>query len=142
MGLIANKHSGKIQRTYHPMAEINVTPMVDIMLVLLVIFMITSPMMVAGVNVDLPESKANPVQGTDEPLSVTVDRKGKVYLQDNEITLDALIPKLQAIGGEKKDLRIFVRGDKQIDYGKVMNVVGAINAAGFNKVALITDIKN
>lgn len=140
MGMVTNHHSGKRNNHYHPMAEINVTPLVDVMLVLLIIFMITSPLMVAGVNVDLPETSASPVTGQDEPLSVTIDSKGKIYIQDSNVKKSDLVAKLKAITAEKKDTRIFVRGDKAIDYGKVMEVVGAINAAGFNKVALLTDI--
>jgi len=139
MGIVANQHSGKRNAHYHPMAEINVTPMVDIMLVLLIIFMVTSPMLVAGVTVDLPETSAAAVSGQDEPLSVTVDGKGNVYVQDTKVKQSELVEKLSAITGQKKDTRIFVRGDKTVDYGKVMAVVGAINAAGFTKVALITD---
>lgn len=139
MGASLNSFKGKKGHNT-PMAEINVTPMVDVMLVLLIIFMITSPMMVAGVSVDLPETSASPVSGQDEPLSITVDAKGQVYLQDTPIELQDLIAKLTAITGQKSDTRIFVRGDKTIDYGKVMDVVGSINAAGFTKVALITEI--
>lgn len=140
MGMVTNQHSGKRNAHYHPVAEINVTPMVDVMLVLLIIFMVTSPLMVAGVSVDLPETQSAPLSGSDEPLSVTVDAKGSVYLQDTEITMEELVPKLLAVTGEKRDLRIFVRGDKTIDYGKVMEVVAAINGAGFTKVALLTEV--
>lgn len=125
--------------TYRPMSEINVTPLVDVMLVLLIIFMVTSPMMVSGVNVDLPETQASPVQSEQEPLSVTIDAKGKVYLQETEIAVEKLAPKLQAVTQEKKDTRIFVRGDRRLDYGLVMKVVGEINGAGFTHVALITE---
>ena len=140
MGIIANKHSGRRQNNYHPMAEINVTPMVDVMLVLLIVFMVTSPLMVAGITVDLPETTASQVSGQDEPLSVTIDAKGNIYIQETKIKPKELLPKLNAITGQKNDTRIFVRGDKNIDYGKVMDLVGTINAAGFNKVALITEI--
>lgn len=125
---------------YRPITDINVTPLVDVMLVLLIIFMITSPLLVAGIKVDLPETSAAPISGKDEPLAITLDDKGQIYLQENKIALNELIPKLKAITGEKKDTRIFVRGDKKINYGKVMEVVGAINAAGFTKVGLITEI--
>lgn len=141
MGILTNQHSGRRQQSYHPMAEINVTPMVDVMLVLLIIFMVTSPMLVAGIQVDLPETEAAAVAGQDEPLAVTVDKKGHVYIQETPVKLRDLSTKLAAITGEKKDTRIFVRGDKAIDYGKVMDVVGHINAAGYTRVALITDIK-
>jgi biopolymer transport protein TolR len=133
---------GTSRATYRPMSEINVTPLVDVMLVLLIIFMVASPMMVAGVNVDLPETKATPVESEQEPLAITIDSKGKLYLQETEITMENLAPKLQAITKEKKDTRIFVRGDRTLDYGLVMKVVGEINAAGFNQVALITDVAN
>lgn len=139
MGLIANKHSGRRQQHYHPVAEINVTPMVDVMLVLLIVFMITSPLMVAGVSVDLPQASAAALGGQDEPLSVTIDKKGNVYIQETKIKQKDLVAKLVAITSEKKETRIFVRGDKTIAYGKIMQIVGAINAAGFTKVALVTD---
>jgi biopolymer transport protein TolR len=141
MGMTANKGGGGRGRSHSPVAEINVTPMVDVILVLLIIFMVTSPLMVAGVTVDLPETSAAPVTGQDEPLSITIDAKGDVYIQETRISMSELIPKLQAITGEKKDTRIFIRGDTKIDYGKVMEVVGDINAAGFNKVALLTEIE-
>ncbi len=119
--------------------EINITPFVDVMLVLLVIFMVTAPMMTTGVPVDLPESTASPIAGKDEPLTISIKKNGSIYLQDNKIKLNELAPKLIAISGEKKDTRIFVRGDKNIDYGKVMKVVGEVNSAGFLKVALVSE---
>lgn len=125
---------------YRLMSEINVTPFVDVMLVLLVIFMITSPMMVAGVNVDLPDASATPVTGQEEPLAITVDGKGNVYIQETQIELQDVVPKLKAMAGENRNMRIFVRGDKGIHYGKVMEVVSAIHTAGFNRVALLTDV--
>ncbi len=125
---------------HHLSSEINVTPMVDVMLVLLVIFMVTSPMLVAGVKVDLPETSASPATGDDEPLAITVDKNGTVYIMDNEVALAELTAKMRAITKEKMDTRIFIRGDKNINYGKVIEVMGAINAAGFTKVALVTGI--
>ena len=122
------------------MGEINVTPIVDVMLVLLIVFMVTAPLLTVGVTVDLPETTAAPLPGQDEPLAVSVNREGKVYLQDSAITLADLGPRLRAITERKPDARIFVRGDKVIDYGRVMEVVGAIHAAGFTKVALVTDL--
>ncbi len=143
MGISVQEQSVSRSRThtYKAMAEINVTPLVDVMLVLLIIFMVTSPMLVAGVSVDLPETAALPVAGKDEPLAVTVDQKGRVYLQETSIKLSELIPKLKAVTGENKNIRIFVRGDKAIHYGRIMEVVGIINGAGFKKVALITENK-
>ncbi len=122
-----------------PMSEINVTPMVDVMLVLLVIFMVTAPLLTVGVTVDLPKTKASAIPGEDEPLAVSVDVKGDIYLQDAQIELAGLVPRLVAITGNNPEIRIFIRGDKGIDYGRVMEVMGTINAAGFRKVALITE---
>lgn len=123
-------------------SEINVTPFVDVMLVLLIIFMITAPLMTAGISVDLPQTKSTPLPGNDEPLNVTIKSDGSVYIQNSESTLEALGPKLQAVLGEKVETRIFVRGDKAIDYGSVMQVIGEINAAGFHRVALLTGQKH
>ncbi|MHA1597981.1 MAG: protein TolR [Alphaproteobacteria bacterium] len=121
-----------------PMSEINVTPMVDVMLVLLVIFMVTAPLLSVGVTVDLPKTKASVVPGEDEPLAVSVNAEGNVFLQETEMELEALVPRLKAITGNNPDVRIFVRGDKNVNYGRVMEVIGVVNAAGFRKVALIT----
>ncbi len=123
-------------------SDINVTPMVDVMLVLLIIFMVTAPMLTTGVAVDLPDSKAKALPGNDEPLSVSVDASGMIYVQDTKTTLDALGAKLTAIAGENKDIRIFVRGDRAVDYGQVMKAVGEISRAGFTKVGLVTEIGN
>ncbi len=122
-----------------PMSAINVTPFVDVMLVLLIVFMVTAPLLTVGVTVDLPKTTAAPLPGQDEPLSVTVDHDGKVYLQDSQLSVEELGPRLRAISERKPDARVFVRGDKVIDYGRVMEVVGAIHAAGFSKVALVTE---
>lgn len=119
--------------------DINVTPFVDVMLVLLIIFMVTAPLITAGVTVDLPQSSAKPVGGEDEPLSVTVAKDGAIYIQETKVDLKTLGAKLNAIVGEKKDTRIFVRGDKTVSYGEVMRVMGEINAAGLTKVALLTE---
>ena len=121
-----------------PMSEINVTPMVDVMLVLLVIFMVTAPLLTVGVQVDLPKTKASIIQGQDEPLAITVDAAGQLYLQETEIELEGLVPRLAAITSNNPDVRIFVRGDAAINYGRVMEVMGTINAAGYKKVALVT----
>ncbi len=122
-------------------SEINVTPLVDVMLVLLVIFMVTAPMMTAGVEVELPDSKAGSVQGNDEPISISIQPGGVVYINKSKIQEESLIPKLKAVAGEKFDTRIFVRADHTVDYGQVMRVVGEISYAGFKKVALITENK-
>jgi biopolymer transport protein TolR len=127
------------RRRTRAMSEINVTPMVDVMLVLLIIFMVTAPLLTSGVEVDLPDAVSTAIKGDDEPLAVSVNAQGSIFVQDTEVTLETLAPRLAAVSGHNEDLRIFVRGDRAIDYGRVMQVVGAINAAGYRKVALITD---
>jgi biopolymer transport protein TolR len=129
------------RRRLRPMAEINVTPFVDVMLVLLIVFMVTAPLLTVGVTVDLPETASSPLPGQDEPLTVSVSRDGAVFLQDSAIDLPDLGPRLLAITERRPDTRIFVRGDKVIDYGRVMEVVGAIHSAGFNRVALVTEFE-
>lgn len=121
-----------------PISEINVTPMVDVMLVLLVIFMVTAPLLTAGVPVDLPATDAKPLKGDDQPLTVTVKSDGSVWLQETMVELDQLAPRLQAISSAKPDTRIFVRGDAATNYGRVIEVMSALNAAGFSHVALVT----
>lgn len=133
---------GSRSGSYSPMSEINVTPLVDVMLVLLVVFMITAPLLTAGVPVDLPKTKAAQFVGQDEPLTVTVNAKGEVFLQESKIRLEQLAPRLAAITQSKRDTRIFVRGDKSIDYGRVMQVMGTIHLAGYPRVGLITDTTN
>jgi len=120
------------------MSEINVTPMVDVMLVLLIVFMVTAPLMTVGVQIDLPKTKAKILQGQDEPLAITIDAQGQVYLQDTEIDIEGLVPRLRAITNNNPDVRIFVRGDASVNYGRVMEVMGTVNAAGYKKVALVT----
>ena len=121
--------------------EINVTPFVDVMLVLLIIFMVTAPMLTAGVEVDLPETKAPAMAGQDEPLTVSVKKDGSIYIQNTQYNLEEVAPKIEAIAGENKEKRIIVRGDSHVDYGAVIQVMGEISSAGFSKVSLETDIK-
>ncbi|HUC63241.1 MAG TPA: protein TolR [Alphaproteobacteria bacterium] len=122
------------------MSEINVTPMVDVMLVLLVIFMVTAPLLSVGVPVDLPKTSAAPITGQDEPLVVTVNAKGDVYLQNSEVPLDQLAARLKAITVNKPDQRIFVKGDKALNYGRIMEVMGVIDQGGFKHLALVGDL--
>ena len=130
---------GRRQRR-RAMSEINVTPMVDVMLVLLIVFMVTAPLLTVGVPVDLPKTRA-PALGQDkEPLSVTVAKDGKVYLQKQAVDPETLVAKLQAISQNGYDQRIFVRGDKTVDYGRVMQVMGMLAAAGFTHIGLVTDV--
>ena len=124
------------------MSEINVTPMVDVMLVLLIIFMITSPMLVAGIEVDLPETKSAPISGQDKPLVIFINKKGEIFITETKIPAGELVAKLGNITQEKKDTRIFVRGDKNLSYGKIVEIMAEIHNAGFTKVALISDIKH
>lgn len=128
---------GGRRRSYRPMSDINVTPFVDVMLVLLVVFMVTAPLMTVAVPVDLPKTQARNVSSDKEPLVVSVDSSGKVYLQEKKMDLADLVPKLNAITGTNPDARIFVRGDKDVSYGRIMEVMGTISASGFNKVALV-----
>ena len=132
---------GRHRRTgYRPMSDINVTPMVDVMLVLLIIFMVTAPLLTVGIPVDLPKTDATPETNDIEPLVITVNAEGKVFLQETEIEPDILVPRLQAITANKLDTRIFVRGDKSVAYGTVVEVMGLIHAAGFTQVALIVEL--
>ena len=126
---------------YKPMAEINVTPFVDVMLVLLVIFMVAAPLLTAGVQVDLPKAQARQLPQDAKPLEITVNHEGAIFIVETEISLDELVPRLTAIAGNNKDTRIYVRGDTRLDYGQVMQVIGAINAGGFKRVALVVDQK-
>ena len=126
-------------KAYRPMAEINVTPFVDVMLVLLVVFMVTAPLLTVGVSVDLPRSDAPAVPGKDEPLAVTINKEGTIFLQDTEVKLKTLPARLNAITNNNTKVRIFVRGDRSISYGKVMEVMGVLTKSGFTRVALITE---
>ncbi len=134
------KRSYRSRRHFAPMAEINMTPLVDVMLVLLVIFMVTAPLLTVGVPVDLPQSDAPAINEQTEPLVVSVDSAGKIYLQETQLSAKDLIPRLKAISKKKSDQRIYVRGDKKIAYGRVMDVMGMISAAGFDKVALVAEM--
>ena len=125
------------------MSEINVTPMVDVMLVLLIIFMVSAPLLTVGVPIDLPQTQAKSLEQDKEPLTLSVNEKGKVYLQNSEIAIDELIPKLQAVAQARggTDARIYVRGDKNVDYGTMMRVMGRLSSAGFHRVALVTEFE-
>jgi biopolymer transport protein TolR len=128
------------RRRRRQIGEINVTPFVDVMLVLLIVFMVTAPMLTMGVAVDLPRADSSPLPGQDEPLSVSIDASGTIFLQETEIALDQLVPRLIAITEQNTEARIFVRGDRAIDYGRVMAVIGSLNRAGFTRVALLTEL--
>jgi biopolymer transport protein TolR len=126
------------------MSEINVTPMVDVMLVLLIIFMVSAPLLTVGVPIDLPQTQAKSLEQDKEPLTVSVNNQGQVFLQNSEIPIDELVPKLKAVSqarGTGDDERIYVRGDRKVDYGTVMRVMGRLSEAGFHRVALVTEIE-
>src|ERR1700731_2596746 len=126
------------------MSEINVTPMVDVMLVLLIIFMVSAPLLTVGVPIDLPQSQAKSLDQDKEPLAISLNGEGKIFLQNTEMGVDELVAKLKAISearGDGFDERIYVRGDRKVDYGTVMKVMGRISGAGFHRVALVTDVE-
>ena len=125
---------------YRPLSEINVTPLVDVMLVLLVVFMITAPLLTVGVPVDLPKTEAARMTEQVEPLVITINAKNEVFLQETLLERHQLVPRLRAVTGIRPDTRIFVRGDRTIAYGEVMAVMGQVSAAGFSKVALIAEL--
>jgi biopolymer transport protein TolR len=125
-----------------PLSEINVTPFVDVMLVLLIVFMVTAPLLTVGVPIDLPETSAQQLDGDNEPLTISVDTQGRVFLLDTEIDAAEVVPKLLAIAANGYEERIYVRGDKNVDYGTVMQVMGTIAAAGFRRIALVTELEN
>ncbi len=125
---------------YRPMAEINVTPFVDVMLVLLVVFMVTAPLLSVGVPVDLPKTQAATINNPDEPLVISINAKGEIFLQESMIPMENLTARLLAVTGQNPDTRIFVRGDKGIQYGQVMQVMGSVSAAGYRKVSLLAEL--
>ena len=122
-----------------PMSEINVTPFVDVMLVLLIIFMVTAPLLTVGVQVDLPETSADTLPEESEPLTLTINSKGEVFIQETKIEFYNLIKKILAVSKNRTDTRIYVRGDKAINYGRVLEVMGKLSGSGFTKVALISE---
>ena len=125
------------------MSEINVTPMVDVMLVLLIIFMVSAPLLTVGVPIDLPQTRAKSLDQDREPLTLSVSLQGQVFLQNSEIPLDDLVSKLKAVTDARGgyDERIYVRGDRKVDYGTVMRVMGRLSSAGFRRVALVTEVE-
>jgi biopolymer transport protein TolR len=133
------RHRGRGRRKV--MSEINVTPMVDVMLVLLIIFMVSAPLLTVGVPIDLPQSQATSLDQDKEPLTVSVNDKGQVFLQNSEIKVEELVAKLQAVAQARggTEARVFVRGDKRVDYGTMMRVMGRLSGAGFHRVALVTE---
>ena len=138
-GQMNGSRMGRRPGRYAAMSDINVTPFVDVMLVLLVVFMITAPLLTVGVPIDLPKTSAANLPGNEEPLTVSINEQGEIYLQETLVKREELVARLLAISENLTDRRIFVRGDRSVDYGTVMEVMGSLNAAGFNKVALVTE---
>ncbi|MFZ2007484.1 MAG: protein TolR [Stellaceae bacterium] len=130
---------GRLSSRYRPMSEINVTPLVDVMLVLLVVFMVTAPLLTVGVPVDLPQTQAPPINEPKEPTVITVNKEGEIYIQDAAVSEDSLVAKLQAVTNSNPDAVLYVRGDKDINYGKVLEVMSLISNAGFHKVSLVAE---
>tara|TARA_B100001250_G_scaffold62945_1_gene49410 strand:+ start:4104 stop:4520 length:417 start_codon:yes stop_codon:yes gene_type:complete len=122
-----------------PISEINVTPFVDVMLVLLIIFMVTAPLLTVGVQVDLPETSADTLPEETEPLTLTINAKGEIFIQETKVEFEKIIPKILAVSNNRTDTRIFVRGDKTINYGRVLEIMGMLSGSGFTKVALISE---
>jgi len=143
MGFSTGNSGGRSRRSRRSgrMSEINITPMVDVMLVLLVIFMVTSPMITAGVNVDLPDTSASPARTDEKPLEVSVDQDGNVYLADQAVLMEDLPDKLLAISLDNPDKLVFLRGDKNVPYGRFAEVMGEVNAAGFKRLSILTGMK-
>ena len=132
---------GQSKKKRELISEINVTPFVDVMLVLLVIFMITAPLLTTGIKVNLPESTAKVISEKEEPVTVSIKKNGEIFLQKKKINKDELIKKLFELKKLNDDLKIYIRGDKDLNYGQVINLMGTINKAGFKKVALVTKLK-
>jgi len=138
---MAFQFSKSQSRSRSLISEINVTPFVDVMLVLLIVFMVSAPMLTVGVPVNLPNSDADSLPDDKEPLTLSINSKGEIFIQDTNIGFNELIPKLLAVSKNRTDTRIYVRGDKNINYGRVMEVMGKLSGSGFSKVALLSETK-
>lgn len=138
---MAFQFSKSSSRSRSLMSEINVTPFVDVMLVLLIVFMVTAPMLTVGVPVNLPNSEADSLPDDQEPLTLSINSKGETFIQDTKVAFNELVPKLLAISKNRTDTRIYVRGDRNINYGRVMEIMGKLSGSGFSKVALISETR-
>src|SRR5437667_6770877 len=132
-------NGGRLSGRYRPMSEINVTPLVDVMLVLLIVFVVAAPLLTVGVPVDLPQTQAPPITEPKEPLVITINGEGHIFIQETEVPTDSLVPRLQAITGSNPDALLYVRGDRAINYGRVVEVISLVSTAGFRKVSLIAE---
>lgn len=130
----------KKRRGYRPLAEMNMTPFIDVMMVLLIVFMVAAPLMTVGIKVDLPETSASDLSDTTEPLVITINKDQKIYLQETQLLLVELVPKLIEITKNNPQQRIFIRGDQSLSYGRVMDIMGQLTSAGFTRVALVAEI--
>ena len=139
MAISLSNGKARAASRYRPMSDINVTPLVDVMLVLLVVFMVTAPLLTVGVPVDLPQTTAPPINEPKEPTVITVNKEGEIFIQDTSIPMDGLVAKLQAVTNSNPDAVLYVRGDKDISYGKVLEVMSLISNAGFHKVSLVAE---
>jgi biopolymer transport protein TolR len=133
------RSNGRAAGRYRPMSEINVTPLVDVMLVLLVVFMVTAPLLTVGVPVELPQTQAPPINEPKEPLVITVNRDGVIFIQESTVPIESLVERLQSITGSNPDAVLYVRGDKDINYGRILEVMSLVSSAGFRKVSLVAE---
>ena len=140
--IFTNQTNNKYKKKYTQLSEINVTPFVDVMLVLLIIFMVTAPLLTVGIPVDLPKVKANALTDQKEPLEITVKLEGNIFLGESEVKISNLIPRLNAITDQNTETRIYLRGDRVVAYGRIMEIMSIINSAGYEKVALVTQNPN
>ncbi len=136
-----NRINNKMHKKNRVISQINVTPFVDVMLVLLIVFMITAPLLTVGVSVDLPKTKASQLNSKGDPIVISIKKNGELYIQEREIDTLQLLPRLKAISSGNKNLRIYVRGDKDVPYGLVLDTIAKIKSSGFKKVALVAKLK-
>ena len=136
-----NRINNKINKKNRVISQINVTPFVDVMLVLLIVFMITAPLLTVGVSVDLPKTKALQLNSKGDPIIITIKKNGELYIQERDIDTLQLLPRLKAISSGNKNLRIYVRGDKDVPYGLVLDTISKIKSSGFKKVALVAKLQ-
>ena len=136
-----NRNNNRIHKKNKVISQINVTPFVDVMLVLLIVFMITAPLLTVGVSVDLPKTKASQLNSKGDPIIISIKKNGELYIQEREIDTLQLLPRLKAISSGNKNLRIYVRGDKDVPYGLVLDTIAKIKSSGFKKVALVAKLQ-
>ena len=140
--IISGQNKKRIKKRYSQISEINVTPFVDVMLVLLIVFMVTAPLLTVGIPVDLPKVKANALTDQKDPLEITIKLDGNIYLGESQVEVENLIPRLNAITDQNTETRIYIRGDKVVAYGRIMEIMSVVNSAGYIKVALVAQNPN